>query len=89
MILASLVRTLSFWLSEEGGKKKAYELGFVRAQLISQLEIKRSVLPPGARDLREELWPPLPRVRGHPGLHRRHPGEDHFSEKQPSYYSAG
>lgn len=61
----------------------------MRAQLISQLEIKRSVLPPGARDLREELWPPLPRVRGHPGLHRRHPGEDHFSEKQPSYYSAG
>lgn len=48
-------------------------------------------IPPasGAGDVREELWPPLPRPRGQPGFHRRRPGQNHLSQEQPPNHRAG
>lgn len=43
----------------------------------------------GARNMCEELWPPLPHPCGQPRFHRQCSGENHLSQEQPSHHCAG
>lgn len=45
--------------------------------------------PPGAGNVREKLWAPLPHPGGQQRLHRRRDGENHLPQEQPSHHRAG